>query len=59
MTRLEAFWRENRMTIGVIALLAVAFLALRTTPSEIASLEALDAEIARGAPTVLYFYSNT
>ena len=59
MSRLSGFWRENWHTCGVIAALAIAFLVLRTSPSQVASLEALDAELKRGVPTVLYFYSNS
>jgi len=59
MNRLSALWRENRLTIITVLLLGIAFLALRTSPSDVASIESLEADLQRGSPTVLYFYSNT
>jgi hypothetical protein len=56
---LRRAWRENRGTLIVLGAILVAFLALRSSPSEIASVEALQAELPAGPPTVLYFYSNT
>jgi hypothetical protein len=59
MKRLAALLRENGWTIGIIAALLIAFVALRSSPTEIASLAAFDADLTRGASTVVYFYSNT
>jgi len=58
MTRLAAFWRDNRLTILVILVLAIAYLFLRTTPTEIASVEAFIATLSQQQPTVVHFYSN-
>ena len=59
MTALKRFWDENWLTILVVGVLAVAYLLLRSTPSDIASVQAFTAELQQGRPTVAYFYSNT
>jgi hypothetical protein len=56
---LRRTWRENRGTVLVLAVIALAFVALRSSPSDIASVEALQADLQAGHPTLLYFYSNT
>lgn len=58
LPRLRAAWRENRLTVLVIALLAVGYLALRTRPSDVGSADAFLAGLGAGRPTVIEFYSN-
>jgi len=42
----------------VLALIAGGYFFLRTRPSNIASMEALEASLRRGQPTLIEFYSN-
>ena len=56
MSRLAGLWRENR---GTILVLAVAYFALRSTPTEIGSTQEFLSSLANGQPIVLLFYSNT
>ncbi len=51
--------RENLFIIALLGGLAAAFLLLRTSPSRVASLEALQASLRDGQPTLVEFYSNT
>ena len=57
--RLAALWRENRVTLAVLALLAVAYLTLRSSPTDIASAESFVESVEDGTPSVVVFYSNT
>lgn len=50
--------RDNWLLLAFLGVLVVAFLLLRSTPSDIPSLEALDRHLNAGQPTVLAFYSN-
>lgn len=50
--------RSNLPFIGFVLVLAVVFLLFRTTQSGVDSLEELDAQLSRGEPTVIEFYSN-
>jgi hypothetical protein len=54
-----AFARQNALFLVVLALLVVAFLALRTRGSTFGSLSEFDALISSGQPVVAEFYSNT
>jgi hypothetical protein len=58
MAKAAAFLRENLFFLAVLALVAAAFIFLRTEPSAIASLAELEAAIA-GRPAIIEFYSNT
>ena len=51
--------KENAFYVGLISLVAVGFLVLRTKESDIASLDELDALLAAGRPTLIEFFSNT
>jgi hypothetical protein len=51
--------RENWLFLLIIGALAIAFLALRTPASDVASLEEVDALLSGGQPTMVEFYSNT
>jgi len=59
MGRLALLWHENCVAIVMLAVLLVAFVALRQSPTEIGSLEKVIASLSGGEPTVLVFYSNT
>ena len=59
MNRLLHLLRENLLPILIIALLGGAYLFLRTSGSDVASLAALDEQLAAGRPTLLEFYSNS
>jgi uncharacterized membrane protein len=56
--RLLRFWREEWLTLLIVAALGVGYLALRTNPTAIVSAEALVESLAQGQPTVVEFYSN-
>lgn len=58
MNGLAHFWHENRLAILIIAALFVAYLALRSSPTEIASIEGFLASLRQGQPTIVMFYSN-
>lgn len=57
--RLLRLIRENWLTIVVVAGLAVGYMALRTSPTEIGSASEFLDSLSQGQPTVVYFYSNT
>jgi hypothetical protein len=56
---LARFVRENWLFLLVIGGIVVAFLALRTPASDVASIAEVNAQIAGGEPTLIEFYSNT
>ena len=56
--RLSVAWRENWLTVVVIALLAIGYLSLRTRPSDVGSAEELLASLGAGRPTVIAFYNS-
>jgi len=58
MSRWARFGRENWLTFLVLAVLVLAFMALRTRPTEVASSEALLGSLAGSQPTLVEFYSN-
>ena len=51
--------RGNIIIIVVIASLITGYFLLRTSPSDIASLEELQTLISSGQPVLVEFYSNT
>jgi hypothetical protein len=51
--------RENWLLLLVLAGILIAFLALRTPGSAVASVEEVDAILRNGQPTLVEFYSNT
>ncbi len=59
MASLGRFWRENWLTLVVLAVLGVGYLALRTPASPLDSPEQVAELLGRGEPSVLYFFSNT
>lgn len=56
--RVCAAWRENWLTIVVIALLAIGYLSLRARPSDVGLAEEFLASLGAGQPTVIAFYHN-
>ena len=58
MTRLLRFWRENWLTILIVGALLIAFVVLRTAPSDLATVQAYEEALSAGQPVVVYFYSN-
>jgi hypothetical protein len=57
--RLVRFFRENWLFVLVIGGIVVAFMALRTPASDVASIAEIDGQLASGQPTLMEFYSNT
>jgi len=56
--QVSQFVRQNVLLLIVVSLIAGGYLFLRTSPSDIASMEALEASLSRGQPTLIEFYSN-
>ena len=50
--------RQNALLLVVLALIAGGYFLLRTSPSDIVSMEALEASLHGGQPTLIEFYSN-
>ena len=57
--RLVRLLRENWLLLLIVGAVAIAFLALRTPASDVASLAEVDAILEGGQPTLVEFYSNT
>jgi hypothetical protein len=57
--RAKKLLRENWLILLVVGAMAVAFLTLRTTGSDVESVAEVDALLASGQPTLVEFYSNT
>jgi hypothetical protein len=58
-TRTLQLLRQNWTTMLVLTLLVGGYFLLRTQPSDVASLEELEAILRDGQPTVIEFYANT
>ena len=56
--KVSQFVRQNALLLIVLALIAGGYFFLRTSPSDIASMEELEANLHRGQPTLIEFYSN-
>ena len=56
--QVSQFVRQNVLFLIVLALIAGVYFSLRSSPSDIASMEALEASLRRGQPTLIEFYSN-
>ena len=56
---LVRFFRENWLFVLVIGGIVVAFMALRTPASDVASTAEVDSHLDGGQPTLVEFYSNT
>jgi hypothetical protein len=59
MERLQRFWVEYRATLIFVAVLAVAWLALKSPATSAGSAAEITDRIGQGQPVVLYFFSNT
>jgi hypothetical protein len=59
MQRLQRFWVEYRVTLILVAVLAIAWLALRSPATALDSAADVTGQIGKGQPVVLYFFSNT
>ena len=51
--------KEDGLTLAIVLVLAIVYIALRTPGDAFASVEALESQLNAGQPTVLEFYSNT
>lgn len=56
---MKNFLRENGLFLLVIALMVGGYLFLRTPGDDLASVEAFEAQVSGGTPTLVEFYSNT
>jgi len=54
-----ALLKENAFYVALFGLVAIGFLVLRTTPTDLASMGELDALLTSGKPTLIEFFSNT
>jgi hypothetical protein len=52
-------FRENWLILLIVGAIGIAFLALRTPASDVASAAEVDAILEGGQPTLVEFYSNT
>jgi len=58
MIETVAWVKGNWLLLTFLALIAVAFIVLRSKPSDVDSLEELNGVLTTGQPTVIEFYSN-
>jgi hypothetical protein len=58
MIQVTAWAKANWLLLVFLALIAGAFIFLRSKPSNVASLNELDGLLSTGQPTVVEFYSN-
>jgi hypothetical protein len=59
MQRLRRFWQEYGVTLVFVAVLVVAWLALKSPATALESVTDVTGRIGQGQPVVLYFFSNT
>ena len=59
MTRLLPFLQSNWLTLVIVGTLVVAYLLLRTAPTEVVSAAEFIASLQEGQATVVEFYTNT
>ncbi|MDA8217756.1 MAG: hypothetical protein M0Z94_09090 [Dehalococcoidales bacterium] len=58
MQAVTGFLKENALFIGVLAVMAVAYLLLRQGPSSVSSAAEFDAALGTGKPVLVEFYSD-
>ena len=58
-TGLLQFIRSNVVAIAIVIALLAGYFLLRTTPSDLSSIEELQAIMNGGKPVLIEFYSNT
>lgn len=51
--------RANWLFLLIVGGIVIAFLALRTSPSDVRSVAEVDSLLRDGQPTLVEFYSNT
>jgi hypothetical protein len=59
MVKSLSFVQQNWLALAFVGLLIAAFFMLRNKPTDVASLEGLDAMVGGGQPAIIEFYSNT
>jgi hypothetical protein len=59
MQRVLRLLRENWLILLIVGAIAIAFFALRTPASDVASIAEVDAILTDGQPAFVEFYSNT
>lgn len=59
MSQVLKLAKENLFYIGLVALVVVGLVVLRTSATPVASMDELDAMLASGTPTIIEFFSNT
>jgi hypothetical protein len=58
MIEVSAWIKANWLLLTFLALVASAFILLRSEPSDLASLDELNGVLSADQPTVVEFYSN-
>ena len=58
MIQVAPWVKANWLLLVFVALIASAFIFLRSKPSNVGSLSELDGYLSAGQPTVVEFYSN-
>ena len=58
MIQMTTWFKANWLLVAFLAVIATAFLLLRSRPSHIASFDELNGLLSAGRPTVVEFYSN-
>ncbi len=58
MMQVAVWVKANWLLLIFVALIASAFIFLRSKPSNVESLNELDGLLSAGQPTVVEFYSN-
>jgi hypothetical protein len=58
MIEVSSWIKANWLLLIFLALVASAFILLRSKPSNVASFDELNGFLAAGRPTVVEFYSN-
>jgi len=57
--QIMTFLRENGLFVALLLGMVAAFVLLRTKGTQLASVNELDALLAKGQPIVVEFFSNT
>lgn len=57
--RMRKFLQENGLFVLMIVVMVGGYLFLRTPGDDMASIEAFEAQVSSGTPTLVEFYSNT
>ena len=57
--QLTGFLGANWLLLVIVGAIVTSFLVLRTTETDVGSVERVDALLADGQPSLVEFYSNT